>query len=222
MTPERLFTILYVMENLHKLTPRQKDIFDFIIKYCHSNSKPPTFREIGEQFDIKSTNGVKSFLVALEKKGFLKVLPRISRGIQISTEISEQDLSDVVKVPVLGTVAAGRPILAEENYSGSLNVDQSIVGRNRSVFALKVRGDSMTGVGIMPNDMVIVQQTKEIKNGDIVVAIIDFDATVKRFRKDGNRIFLEAENENYPPIILEPDRNDLQIAGKVIAVLRKY
>jgi len=211
------------MEKKQGLTARQQQVFDFIAQYVRESSKPPTFREIGEEFAIKSTNGVRSLLTALEKKGFLKVFPRISRGIQILVDTLEEPIMDgAARIPVLGHISAGKPLLAEENYSGTLVVDSALAGRPESTFALKVRGDSMVGAGILQDDFVIVSQSQDIRSGDIVAAMLDSDATVKRFVKEDGRVLLKAENEKYPPIVVGPETADFRIAGKVVAVLRKY
>jgi repressor LexA len=211
------------MEPPRNLTTRQQQIFDFITQYIRELSKPPTFREIGKRFAIKSTNGVKSLLTAIEKKGFLKVYPRISRGIQLTTALTEEASNSMLRIPILGQISAGLPLLAVEHQEDSLLLDPSLLGKGAgSTFALRVKGDSMIGAGILPGDLVIVRQAQEVKEGEIIVAIINSDATVKRFYKENEHVVLKAENKKYPPIRVDPNTEDLQIAGKVIGVIRKY
>ncbi|MFH0919627.1 MAG: transcriptional repressor LexA [Fibrobacterota bacterium] len=213
------------MEHVRDLTARQKQIFNFIVDYSKLHAKPPTLREIGEEFKIKSTNGVSSLLVALRKKGYLALSPRVSRGIQIivPTDSPASEPGDIgISIPILGRVAAGGPILAVENIEGTVVVDASFCKRSRDVFALRVQGDSMVNAGIHHNDLVFVRQNAPVSKGDIVVAVIGSDATVKRYFPEHNRIRLEPENEAFGPIIVDEQSADFRIAGKVIGVLRKY
>lgn len=205
------------------LTDRQKEIFDFIQEFIESNGYPPTYREIGSNFDISSTFGVKRHIDALEKKGYLANTGEgTSRTISLTeSEFNIKTNSNSIEIPVIGRVAAGFPILAEENIEGRINLDQSLIGNKNNCFGLKVRGDSMINAGICEGDTVIVYPQSNVTNGDIVVALLETEATLKRFRKDGNTIYLMPENDMYQPIIVE-NKENFSIVGKVIGVFRWY
>lgn len=209
----------------NKLTDRQKEILEFIYEFRENYGYPPTLREIGKRFDISSTFGVKRHLDALEKKGHLTVESNASRGISLQPETGsdrsrQRDSQDqFVSIPLVGRVAAGSPILAEENLEGNITIDPSFIKRNSDSFALKVKGDSMINAGIFEGDIVIVESKQEARNGDIVVALINDEATVKTFEKFKNSIKLLPENEKYNPIeIKENDR--FSLVGKVTGVIR--
>jgi repressor LexA len=206
-----------------KLTDRQKNILDFICQYRDENGYPPTLREIGKNFDIASTFGVKRHLDALEKKGYIAILTNMSRGITIlKPELLKNsfNLSDNVnRVPIVGQVAAGSPVLAEENIEGSIAIDRSFLKRPDEAFALKVKGDSMINAGIFEGDMVIVSPVMEVKNGEIIVAMINGEVTVKNFEKKNNIIQLNPENERYQPIIVT-EEDQFSVVGKVVGVFR--
>lgn len=204
----------------NKLTDRQQQILNFIQDFLKDNGYPPTYREIGIQFDISSTFGVKRHIDALIKKGFLSSAEGSSRTLSIIDSAAAVKTT-VVDIPVVGRVAAGFPILAEENIEGKLTLDQSLLGTKNDCFALKVRGDSMINAGIFEGDVVVIYPKKEVANGDIVVALIDSEATMKRYQRDGNRIYLIPENDMYQPIIVE-NKEDFSIVGKVIGVFRWY
>ncbi len=202
------------------LTIRQQEVLDFIRGWIAEKGYPPTIRDIQKPFGIKSTNGAKVHLDALEKKGFIFRNRGISRGIEL-TELSGKKGPDrTVKVPIVGRVAAGAPILAEDNWDGELTVDERFV-QTGELFALEVRGDSMVNAGIYNGDYVIAKKDRSYFPGDIVVAVIGDDATVKRFYHDTDRVRLEPENESYGPIIVDDETPGFYIAGKVIALQRK-
>ncbi len=196
------------------LTERQRKILEYIHSEIMEKGYPPTFREIGNRFGIKSTNGVNATLKALEKKGYLKRRSRVSRGIEISS------FRHVRRIPVVGRVAAGEPILAEQNIEGDLAVDDFYVS-DENVFALKVRGDSMKDAGIFDGDSVFVRQQPTAEAGDVIVAIIGDEATVKYYYPEKKRIRLEPANENFGPIIIEENTPGFRITGKVIGLIRK-
>lgn len=207
------------------LTDRQKEILNFILEYIEFNGYPPTLREIGKKFDISSTFGVKRHLEALVKKGCLEIESNSSRAITI-TDIGFNS-SDIktstrtIEIPIVGRVAAGQPILAMENIEGGVSIDSSFIKNPSNCFALRVKGDSMINAGIFENDLIIVSPNKEFHNGDIVVALIDGEATVKRFLREKDAIILKPENENYSPIILKNSSN-FSIIGKILSVIRWY
>ena len=166
----------------NQLTDRQKEILDFIKEYLGFNGYPPTLREIAKQFNIASTFGIKRHLDALQKKGYLSVESFASRAISLTenpTEKNQQNNS--VEIPVVGRVAAGYPIMSEENIEGSISIQSGLLKNKSEIFGLKVKGESMKNAGIFEGDIIIVNQQKDAVNGDIVVALLDNEATVKRF-----------------------------------------
>lgn len=207
-----------------ELTERQQEILDFIQSSSAGNGYPPTYREIGKHFNIVSTFGVKRHIDALVKKGFLSNESKTSRTIALvenSFNKSKNYLDNMLGVPIVGRVAAGQPILAEQNIEGNILVDASLLNRRKDCFGLKVSGDSMINAGILEGDLVIVSPQKDAANGDIVVALLQDEATMKRFLTLDNKIYLKPENEKYNLIEVE-DREDFSIIGKVIGVFRTY
>jgi len=208
------------------LTDRQKDILNFIEQFRSENGYPPTLREIGKKFEISSTFGVKRHLDALVKKGYIAVESNASRGISYLRHEFDNSAEKVIiaeniftKIPIVGRVAAGTPILAIENIEGSLVIDPSFLKKSGEHFALKVRGDSMIEAGIFDGDFVIVSSRKEALNGEIIVAMVNDEVTVKTYENKSNRINLIPQNKNYSPIQI--DRNsDFSILGKVSGVIR--
>jgi len=200
------------------LTKRQGDILGFIREHTAVRGYPPSFREIGRQFDIKSTNGVKVHMDALERKGYITRGARVARGIEINSDV--KTAGSVRQVPIIGRVAAGVPILAEQNLDGYLAVDTTFVQAD-GVFALTVSGDSMKDAGIYNGDYVLGKPVAQYFPGDVIVAIIGDEATVKRYYPEGDRVRLEPANSSYGPIIVEKGLYDFRIAGKVIAVMRR-
>lgn len=207
-----------------KLTDRQQEILTFIQQYLDLNGYPPTLREIGKKFDISSTFGVKRHLDALVKKGYLNVESHQSRALSIVDSITnkfEKFSERIFEIPIVGRVAAGYPIFAEENIEGNLVIDPSFVDKKSNCFALKVRGDSMIKAGIFEGDTVIVNPQANVHNGEIIVALIGDEATLKRFEQNDNNIHLIPENDNYQTIILNKSE-DFSIVGKVVGVFRQY
>ncbi len=210
-----------------ELTDRQEDILNFIKEFLLEYGYPPTLRQIGKQFSITSTFGVKRHLDALEKKGYLNVESNASRGISIIRDdntfplptftVYENDYQN--RIPIIGRVAAGSPILAEENREGTIVIDSSFLNKSKDCFALKVKGDSMMNAGIFEGDLVIVAPQSTAKMDDIVVARIDDEVTVKRYYKNGNEIKLMPENNKYNPILVN-EKNEFIIIGKVKGVVR--
>ena len=193
------------------LNERAREIHSFIQRYRRENGSAPTIREIGRQFEISSTNGVRYYLNLLEKAGYIRRTGGISRGIGAVAAPSNG-------IPVLGRVAAGQPILAEENWNGSLEL-ADMFGQTENLFALQVRGDSMIDAGILPGDHVIVQKQENARPGDIVVALIDDEATVKYYRPHKDRIELVAANAKYAPIVVG-ENSGFSILGTVRGVIR--
>lgn len=212
-----------------ELTDRQQEVLTFIEQFRNENGYPPTLRQIGKQFGISSTFGVKRHIDALVKKGYILVESNASRGITVLSNFESIQLSPISndlekffkRVPVIGRVAAGVPITAVENFEGNVVVDPAMLKGYQTCFALKVKGDSMINAGIIENDHVIVAAQNFAKHDDIVVALIDDEATVKRYWQKNNEIKLIPENDNYQPIEIV-NKEIFHIAGKVIGVIRWY
>jgi len=208
-----------------QLTERQEEILLFIKQYRESTGYPPTLREIGKKFNISSTFGVKRHLDALVKKGYLNIESNASRGISFlkNEETLGKSFSErggiFNKIPVIGRVAAGSPIMAIENLEGSIVIDPSFTKKAEDCFALKIKGDSMINAGIFEGDLVIVSPKKEASNGEIVVAMLEDEATVKTFEKKNNKVRLIPENDNYQAIDVT-GRKDFTLIGKVVGVVR--
>jgi repressor LexA len=186
------------------------------------NGFPPTYREIGQKFQIVSTFGVKRHIDALVKKGYLNSSNNLSRTLSLiinNDPVKKEET--IIEIPVVGRVAAGQPILAEENIEGNIVIDKNFLGSRTECFGLKVRGDSMINAGIMEGDLVIIQPQKDASNGDIIVALLKDEATMKRYSLVNNKIYLIPENEKYEPIIID-NNEDFSIVGKVIGVFRSY
>ncbi|MCE5252498.1 transcriptional repressor LexA [bacterium] len=204
------------------LTKRQQEILDFIESFMQKRGYPPTLREIGNEFGISSTNGVRVNLAALEKKSYIIRRPWLSRGIELlnAPKVPQSD-TEVGYIPIVGKVAAGEPIFAAENIEGMLAIDDSFIP-TKKVFALKVQGDSMLGAGIIDGDYVLARRQHTAEPGEIVVFIIGDEITVKRFDTKGDKVLLIPENEAYEVRSIRKNSPDLQIAGKVIGLIRKY
>ncbi|HKB85553.1 MAG TPA: transcriptional repressor LexA [Ignavibacteriaceae bacterium] len=206
----------------NELTERQQEILTFIHQFRNENGYPPTLREIGKKFQISSTFGVKRHLDALVKKGYLNVESNASRGISIlrDNQFPDQERDNIFrKVPIIGRVAAGSPILAIENIEGSIVIDPAFIKKSQDCFALKVKGDSMMNAGIFENDLVIVTPRNDVSNGDIIVAMLEDEVTVKTFEKKNEVIRLLPQNDNYAPIEIDKSQ-EFKIVGKVTGVVR--
>lgn len=205
-----------------KITKRQQAVLDDIEKHIIEKGYGPTVREVCEDLGLSSPSTVHVHLKALEEKGFIKRDPLKSRSISLTYAVEEavdafiSDVRDIVSVPLVGRVAAGMPILAEENIEDTMKLPTDIVGEAPS-FMLSVRGDSMIEAGINDGDFVVVKEQPVANNGDIVVALVEDGATVKRFYKEKDHIRLQPENSSMDPIIVK----ECSIAGTVIAVFRR-
>jgi repressor LexA len=212
------------------LTPRQREVFEFIKERIEQTNRPPTLREIGLKFEISSTNGVRSILAALVKKNFIARSPKLSRGIDLPQTTREpripsdfsSDESKVTEIPILGRVAAGAPILAVENLEGTVVVDRDFLMRQQNVFALRVHGDSMKDAGIHHGDLVFARQQNTAERGQIVVALIGEETTVKYYYPEAGRVRLEPANDAFGPIIVDNSTPDFSVLGRIIGVMRKY
>lgn len=209
-----------------ELTDRQKDILDFINNFQHERGYPPTYREIGKEFGINSTFGVKRHIDALIKKEFITTNENSNRSISVLDNYQnvnpvKNKENEFIEIPVVGRVAAGYPILAEENIENKILMDSSLVKSSTVCFGLKVKGDSMVEAGILEGDIVVVSQQKNANNGDIVVAMLGDESTLKTFLRNKDKIYLKPENRNYNLIDVN-NLEDFSIIGKVISVIRYY
>jgi repressor LexA len=202
---------------MKELTERQKEIFSFIAGYINKHSYPPTIREIAEYFQM-SVKGAYDHVAALKRKNFLKQEGKRSRTMELTQEKNEENSGKLVKIPIVGTVAAGIPILSEENREGTITLHESALKKNRTYFAVRVRGDSMSGAGIMDGDLAVIEKLSVVKNGEIAVAVVEDAVTLKRFYKENSRIRLQAENPAYKPIYCQ----ELRILGRLAQVIRYY
>lgn len=201
---------------MRDLTERQKEILDFICKYIGENSFPPTIREIAGKFGI-TAKGAYDHVTALQKKNVIKFSNNKSRTIEIVEKESEQG-GNVTSIPLLGTIAAGLPILSEENIEKMIPVAKSMLRTGKNYFALKVRGDSMIEAGILEGDIAIIESCNTCENGEIVVAVIEDSITLKRFYKETNRVKLQPENKNYKTLYYQ----NIRIAGRLKGLIRTY
>jgi len=203
---------------MKKITTRQQAIYSYIKEFILLHKFPPTIREIGEKFGIKSTNGVRDSLLSLERKGLIKKLSRQARSIELLQ--SAPSVAAAVHVPLIGRIAAGTPILAEENIEDTFTMDKTLLPRSSHIFALRVQGDSMTGDGILSGDLAIIRMQKNAERGQIIAAVIDGDATLKHYYPAEDQIELRASNPAYSPIIISEGEN-FSIAGILAGVIRK-
>ncbi|MBI4567737.1 MAG: transcriptional repressor LexA [Planctomycetes bacterium] len=232
---------------MHDLTDRQQEVFRFMVESARDRGFPPTVREVQAAFGFRSPKAVTDHLRALQQKGYVRIAPRKARGMEfLRRPVGEHGGGSVraggggfggrgtvfgrarfrggggsgagFSLPLLGRVRAGMPVLAEENREGAVSVDPGFF-RERPDFALRVVGDSMSEGGILEGDVVLVRLTHEAKNGDTVVAITDDNATVKVFRRVGQRVELHPRNAAFKPIVIEKDPT-FRIVGRVVGVLR--
>lgn len=201
----------------NKLKQREMDILSYIKFHLQEKGYPPTVREIGQAVGLKSSSTVHNYLHKMVQKGVIRLDKTKPRAIEILVDKEEQVHKEMINVPILGQVAAGIPLLAEENLEDIFPLPIDFTGRG-DLFMLRVKGDSMIEAGILEDDMVLIRSQPKVENGDIAVAMIEGEATVKRFYKDKDHIRLEAENSSFSPIITK----DAEILGKVVALIRSY
>jgi repressor LexA len=224
-----------------ELTERQREVLRFIAKEIDERGYPPTIREIGEALDIASTNGVNDHLKALERKGYLQRDPVKSRAliptsaarhalggshgdnvVSLSERRDARQATRLVEIPIIGRVAAGQPILAQEQIEDTVQVDSFFLGTNKRVYGLRVQGDSMIGDGILSGDYIFVKKQLHADDGDIVVALIDDEATVKRVYFEGERVRFQPSNPRMAPIyVRREDFRSTMLLGVVVGVYRK-
>lgn len=198
-----------------KITKKQSEILAFIKERILEKGYPPAVREICDAVHLKSTSSVHAHLETLEKNGYIRRDPTKPRAIEICDDSFQMIRQEMTSIPIVGTVAAGQPILAEQNIEGYFPIPVDMAP-NAESFVLKVKGDSMINVGIFSGDHIFVERTNTARNGDTVVALVDDSATVKTFYKESGHIRLQPENDSMDPIILD----DCEILGKVYGVFR--
>ena len=220
--------------DLQPLTKRQQEIFDFILESIGVNGAPPTRVEIADHFGFKSANAAEDHLKALDKKGHIELKAGTSRGIliheqarnawmldQSDVELGQPNKEDVPNLAIIGDVAAGAPIFASQHVQQYVSVDQSLFA-DKADYLLKVRGDSMINIGIFEKDLLAIKRTDSARENEIVVARIDDDVTVKRFRRNnGSSVSLFAENDDYEPIEVDLQFQSFAIEGVVVGLIRQ-
>ncbi|MEM5527732.1 transcriptional repressor LexA [Gammaproteobacteria bacterium AS21] len=203
------------MLNTAKLTKRQTDVFNCIKSHIEETGYPPTRADIARSLGFKSTNAAEEHLKALAKKGAIEIIAGTSRGIRIPM-LEQQELG----LPIIGRVAAGSPILAQEHIEEHCTISSSFFSPSAD-YLLRVQGTSMKDIGIMDGDLLAVHQCKEARDGQIVVARIDDEVTVKRYKREGNIIYLIAENEEFSPIVIDLAEQEISIEGLGVGVIRQ-
>jgi len=202
------------MHNLRPLTPRQEQILDLIKEKIADIGMPPTRAEIADFFGFKSANAAEEHLKALAKKGYIEMLAGTSRGIRLAQELIEEE-----GLPLIGRVAAGEPILAQEHVEEHYKVDGNLF-RPAADYLLRVNGESMKDIGILDGDLLAVHQTTDVQNGQVIVARVEDEVTVKRFKREGNVVYLHAENENFSPIEVDLTTQHFNVEGIAVGVIR--
>jgi repressor LexA len=199
---------------MRQLTPRQKEILELIQSFIAEYGMPPTRADIARELGFKSANAAEEHLRALQKKGVLELVPGASRGIQLKDSLREQ-----IGLPLVGRVAAGSPILAEEHIETHYTIDPALFNP-KPHYLLRVHGMSMRDAGILDGDLVAVHRTPEVRSRQIVVARVEDEVTVKRYRQDGSMVWLLPENEEFEPIQVDLNEQAMVIEGVVVGVIR--
>lgn len=202
------------MHNLRPLTSRQQQILDLIKDNIAETGMPPTRAEIAHFFGFKSANAAEEHLKALAKKGYIEMLPGTSRGIRLAQALIEEE-----GLPLIGQVAAGEPILAQQHIEENYKVDGDLFHPSAH-YLLRVNGESMKDIGILDGDLLAVHQTNDVQNGQVIVARVEDEVTVKRFKRDGNIVYLHAENENFSPIKVDLASQNFTVEGLAVGVIR--
>lgn len=211
---------------MEPLSPRQNDVLDFLREYLNRHGYPPTLREIARSINISGTVAIVRHLEALEKKGWIRRQPGAFRSISLTAQPAHDDegfgsagRSFSVSLPIVGSVRAGTPEIPQEDIEGYLSLDTSIAASGGSFF-LRIKGDSMKNAGMLPGDLVLIRSQSTADNGDVVVALVDGEATVKRFFRKNGTIRLQPENEQLEPLLITPGTTDFTIIGKVVSLFR--
>ena len=200
------------------ITDKQKETLSFISEYIEQNGTPPSVRDISEHENV-SLRAIQDRLTALQKKGYVSLKPKSARSIRVLSDLREKESEMFVgKVPLLGTVAAGKPLLCEENLDGYVNLTEPFIRPGKSYFALRVRGQSMINAGILDGDLAVVEQANTAVDGQIIVAVIDDAITLKRYYKEATRVRLQPENPDFQAIYCQ----DVRIVGILSNIVRTY
>lgn len=203
------------VNELKPLTNRQQQIFDLIKESINETGMPPTRAEIAEFFGFKSANAAEEHLKALAKKGYIEMLPGTSRGIRLAEQFTQEEAG----LPLIGRVAAGEPILAEEHVEDHYQMDGNLF-HPAADYLLRVNGESMKDIGILDGDLLAVHQTTDVQNGQVIVARVENDVTVKRFKREGNVVYLHAENAEFSPIKVDLSSQEFNIEGIAVGIIR--
>jgi repressor LexA len=195
---------------------KQSEIYEFLKTYTETKGYPPSVREICEAVSLRSTSTVHGHLKRLEKKGMIKRDPSKPRALEIA-ELS-MPKKEMINIPIIGKITAGQPILATENIEDTFSLPLDYIKHDRDLFMLRVSGESMVNAGIRDNDLAIIEREQTAKNGDIIVALIEDSATIKRFFKEKDHIRLQPENDAMDPIIVD----DCKILGKLVGIFRSF
>jgi repressor LexA len=206
---------MYIM---NELTQQQASILQYVREHQQQFGAPPTVREITAHFGFRSLNNVRQHLELIARKGYLKRSPGKARGLMLTTAVMDSSEVDSVRVPLIGTIAAGHPIMAIENIEHNVTLDRQLFG-GQDLFALRVRGDSMRDAGILDGDIAVIRQQATVADGEIAAVVIENEATLKRFRREAGHVVLHAENPAFADIVVGSDR-EVSIAGKLAGVLR--
>ena len=201
-----------------ELNEKQKEVYDFLLEFTKTNGYPPSVREICKAVSLKSTSTVHGHLKRLEKKGLIYRDPTKHRAIVINEISLNNNAINTLKIPIVGNITAGMPILATENIDGSFEISLNSIKHDNNLFALKVQGHSMINAGINDGDLAIIEQCNFADNGKIVVALINDEATLKTFYKEKNHIRLQPENNSMEPIIVK----DCSILGVLVGIFRTF
>jgi SOS regulatory protein LexA len=202
------------------ITKKQKEFYDYIVAYNKEHGHSPTQKEIKDHFGLKSFGSVQKYLQYLNKEGLLESQWNQRRSLEIKSETPMESDSD--QIPLLGLVAAGNPIEAIENPTNMISVPKYLLKGGFRYFALTVKGDSMIDAGILENDVLVCRSTKEARNGQIVVAVVNGEATVKTFSQQKKSIELLPSNKNYSPIVIDETVEDFKVVGNLVGLLRSY
>jgi SOS regulatory protein LexA len=202
------------------ITKKQKEFYDYIVAYNKEHGHSPTQKEIKDHFGLKSFGSVQKYLQYLNKEGLLESQWNQRRSLEIKSETPAESDSD--QIPLLGLVAAGNPIEAIENPTNMISVPKYLLKGGFRYFALTVKGDSMIDAGILENDVLVCRSTKEARNGQIVVAVVNGEATVKTFSQQKKSIELLPSNKNYSPIVIDETVEDFKVVGNLVGLLRSY
>jgi repressor LexA len=201
------------------LTPRQQQVFDLIKSRIEYSGMPPTRAEIAKELGFRSANAAEEHLKALARKQVIEIVPGASRGIRVLANEAANDEVPVTGLPLIGRVAAGEPILAQEHVESHFQVDPAMF-KPRADFLLRVHGESMKDIGIMDGDLLAVHKTQDVRDGQVVVARVEDDVTVKRIERKGSKVILHAENEEFSPIEVDLTSQSLAIEGLAVGIIR--